>query len=107
MREPFPRSLRWALLGPFAVFAATYLLAMAAKGGPESKVLNGVWLLLTGAAALVEIVAVPTAIFLLIRDAPRYTTLGNILMTLASALPILVILLLVLLFSGALGTFHI
>lgn len=54
--EPFPRLLRWALLGPFA---------------------------------------------------PRYTSAGNILMTLAAGLPLLVVLLIVLLFSGAFGQFHI
>ena len=105
--EPFPRILRWALLGPFAVFAAAYLLALAGKGGQESKVLNGVLLLSTGAAALVEIVAVPTAIILLVRDAPRYTSAGNILMTLAAGLPLLAVLLIVLLLAGAFGQFHI
>ena len=82
-------------------------MALAGKGGQESKVLNGIWLLATGTASLVEIVAVPTAVVLLIRDAPRYTTAGNILMTLAAGLPILVVVPIVLLFSGAFGTFHI
>ena len=105
--EPFPKLLRYALLGPFAVFAVAYVLALAGKGGQESKILNGVLLVSTGAAALVEIVAVPTAIVLLVRDAPRYTTAGNILMTLAAGLPLVAVLLIVLLLSGAFGTFHI
>ena len=106
-REPFPPWLRWALLGPFGVFFAAYVLALLGKGGQESKILNGVLLVATGGAALVEIVAVPTAIFLLVRDAPRYTTAGNIAMTLAAGLPLFFVLLIVLLLSGAFGTFHI
>jgi len=106
-REPFPRLLRWALLVPFAVFAVAYLLALAGKSGQESKVLNGVLMISTAAAALVEIVAVPMAIVLLVRDSPRYTTAANIMMTLAAAVPILLVLLLVLLLSGAFGTVHI
>lgn len=51
--------------------------------------------------------AVPAALFLLVRDAPRYTTAANILMTLAAGLPLFVALMIVLLFSGALGRFHI
>ena len=105
--EPFPKLLRYALLGPFAVFAVAYVLALAGKAGPESTILNGVLLLFTGAAALVEIVAVPAAIVLLVRDAPRYTTAGNILMTIAAGLPLVAVLLIVLLLSGAFGTFHI
>ena len=106
-RESFPGWLRWALLGPFGVFFITYLLALAGKGGPESKVLNGAWLVATAGATLVDVIAVPAAIFLLVRDAPRYVTVGNVAMILAAGLPLLVVLLLVLLFSGALGTFHI
>ena len=106
-RVPFPRWLCWALLGPFAVFAVAYLMAMAGKGGQESKVLNGIWLAVTFGAAFVHVLAVPTALFLLVRDAPRYTTVGNILMILAAGLPLFVVLMIVLLFSGALGTFHI
>ena len=94
-------------MGPFAVFAAAYLSALAGKGGQESKVLNGILLVATSAAAVVEIVAVPAAIVLLVRDAPRYTTLGNVMMTIVAALPILLVLLVVLAFSGAFGTFHI
>ena len=105
--EPFPKLLRYALLGPFAVFFAAYVLALLGKDSQQSQLFSGLWLLLTGAAALVEIIAVPTAIVLLIRDAPRYTTAGNILMTLAAGLPLVVVLLIVLLLSGAFGTFHI
>ena len=106
-REPFPPWLRWALLGPFGVFAAAWMLAVMGKDGPESKILNGIFVVATGAAGIVELVAIPAALVLLVRDAPRYTTIGNIAMVLAAGLPWLLILLVVLLFSGALGTFHI
>jgi hypothetical protein len=105
--EPFPKLLRRALLWPFAVFAAGYLLALLGKQGQESKVLGGLWLVATAGAALVELIAVPAAVVLLVRDAPRYTSGRNILLTLVAGLPVLVILLIVLLFSGAFGTFHI
>ena len=107
MAEPFPKLVRWGLLGPFAVFAAVWFLAVLAKDSPDSKVLNGIFLFATAGAAIVEIVAIPVAILLLVRDAPRYTSVGNIAMTLAAAVPILLVLLVVLALSGAFGTFHI
>ena len=107
MSEPFPRLVRYALMGPFGVFAAAYVLALLGKGGQESKILNSILLIATAGAALVELLAVPTAIILLVRDAPRYTSVANIVLTLLAALPIVLVSLVVLLFSGALGTFHI
>ena len=107
VREPFPRWLRWALRGPFAVFAIAWVLAVLGKDGPESKVLNGIFLVAIGGAGLAAVIAVPVAIFLLVRDARRYASFGNIAMTLAATVPLLLIGLVVLLFSGALGTFHI
>ena len=104
MKEPFPRLLRWALLGPVAIFALSWLVAIVTKGNNETA---GFWLAVTGVAALVEIIAVPTAIFLLLSRASRYGSVGNVLMTLVGALPIVPAVLFVLLFSGKLGTFHI
>ena len=55
--EPFPRLLRRALVWPFGVFAAAYLLALLGKDSQESKVFGGLWLAATTGAALVELVA--------------------------------------------------
>ena len=103
MKEPFPRILRWALLGPVAIFALSWLVAIVTKGNNETA---GFWLAVTGVAAVIEIIAVPAAIFLLVSRASRYGSVGNILMTLVAVLPILPALLFVLLVSGKLGTFH-
>ena len=99
--EPFPPILRRALLWPFGAFAAAYVLAMLSRG---DKVTGGIFVVLTGGAALVELLAVPTAIFLLVRDG-RYVTTANIAMTVAAALPIALVILAVLVFSF--GHFHI
>ena len=104
MKEPFPRLLRWALLGPVAIFALSWSVAIMTKGNNDTA---GFWLAVTGVAAVIEIVAVPIAVFLLLRRAARYGSVGNVLMTLAGALPIVPAVLFVLLFSGKLGTFHI
>lgn len=99
--------LRWALLGPFGVFFLAWFAAVLGKDAPESKILNGVLVVTTGGAALVEVIAIPVAIFLLVRDAPRYTTPGNVAMTLAAALPVLILALVILALFGVFGTFHI
>ena len=43
------------VVGEFGIF-------MAGKGGQESKVLNGIWLVATFGAAFVHLLAVPTAL---------------------------------------------
>jgi hypothetical protein len=102
-REPFPKILSRALLWPFAVFAIAWVVAIITKGNQATA---GFWLVATAVAGAVEIVAVPTATYLLVRDG-RYRTAGNFAMTASAALPLIVIAAVVLLFSGALGTFHI
>jgi ABC-type Fe3+ transport system permease subunit len=77
------------------------------KDAPESKVLNGVLVVTTGGAALVEVIAIPAALFLLVRDAPRYVTAGNIAMTLVAALPVVILAFVILALFGVFGTFHI
>jgi hypothetical protein len=66
--EPFPRLLRWALLVPFAIYAAAYLLVVFwARGNHSSSDLVGIlfWVFIV-AGVVVEVVAVPLAIFLLV-----------------------------------------
>ena len=106
-REPFPPLLRWALLAPFGVFFSAWVAAVLGKDAAESKILNGVLVVATGAAALVEVIAIPVALFLLVRDAPRYVTLGTVAMTLAAALPVAILAVVVLALFGVFGTFHI
>jgi hypothetical protein len=77
---------------------------MMTKGNNDTA---GIWLMMTGIAALIEIVAVPTAIFLLLARASRYGSVRNVLITLVAALPILPAVAFVLLFTGKAGTFHI
>ena len=102
--ERFPLLLRWALLGPFALLVLSWLIAMMTRGNNDTA---GFWLVTTGVAALIEMIAVPTAIFLLLRHAGRYGSVGNVLMTLLAALPIVPAVFVIILFTGRAGTFHI
>ena len=106
-REPFPPLLRWALLGPFGVFLFAWFAALLGKDAPESKVLNGVLVVATGGAAVVEVIAIPIALFFLVRDAPRYVTVSNVAMTVAAALPVVILTIVILALFGVFGTFHI
>ena len=103
-REPFPPLVRRALLWPLGVFGACWVLAMLSKG---SNATAGLWLIATAVAGVIELVAIPTAIVLLVRDPARYASAVNIMLVLAAATPIVIVTMIVLLFSGALGTFHI
>ena len=100
---PFPRILRWALLGPFAAFVAAYLLALLGKDATGDKLFGEVLIVTTFAVALVEVVAVPVAIFLLVRGG--YVTVANIATTLAAAIPLGIILFVLWVFKY--GHFHI
>jgi hypothetical protein len=84
---PFPLALRWALLGPFAGFACAMVLPLMLSVVLPSNTAKGVALVLIAASGLVELFAVPVAIYLLLRGAP-YLTLGNAVITVIAALPL-------------------
>jgi hypothetical protein len=84
---PFPRMLRWALLAPVAVFLlAMFVPALFSPIIPDNFA-KGAFLALIAAAGLVELIAVPVALFMLLRGGP-YVTLGNVVITVLAAIPL-------------------
>ena len=83
---PFPLWLRWALLAPLAALALGMVLATLLSGLLPGNTVKSVALLLYAGSGVVELLAVPVALFLLVRGDP-YLTKGNILMTMAAAIP--------------------
>ena len=79
--RPFSGVLRWALLLPLAFFAAAYGVGGTLHAVP----------LFLAAGALLELLAVSVAIFLLAKGS-RYRTAGNFLLTLVAAIPLALIL---------------
>jgi len=84
---PFPRALRWALLAPLAVFLLAMFLPTLFSSIVPDKFLKSASLALIIAAGLVELIAVPVALFTLLR-AGHYVTLGNVAMTVLAAIPL-------------------
>lgn len=80
--RPFPIWLRWTLLGPISVDLLVNVLAL----GGTDPFLKGLWIAAFCAAAIVAVVAVPYAIFLILRRG--YFTIWNLLMTVVAALPL-------------------
>ena len=70
---PFPLALRWALLGPFAGFLSAMVLPLMLTVVLPDNMAKGVALVLIAASGLVELFAVPVAIFLLL-----FATFGRI-----------------------------
>ena len=103
-KEPFPRIVRWALLGPFVLFAAAFVFALLGKDSQPNRILNAMLVFSTLAAAMVEVLAVPVALFLLVRDG-RYVSWGNVGLTLAAAIPVVLVAFVVFVFNF--GHFHI
>ena len=84
---PFPRLLRWALLAPLAGFALAMLLPALLSVLLPGDILKSASVLLLALSALVELLALPVAVFLLVRGDP-YVTTGNVVTTLFAALPV-------------------
>ena len=96
---PFPPLLKWTLLGSIAIFG---LLALIGLIMPNARTLGG-WLV--SVALLMQLVAVPVAIWFLRRI--DYRTGANIAMTVVAGVPWLFIALgLISIFTG-LTKFHI
>src|SRR5512141_520080 len=101
---PFPRPLRWALLAPFVAFAAMYLAAMSGVrlgADPAFRIL-GIVLWLGG--AVTELIAVPIALYLLLRGG-SHLTWGNATLTALGAIPLVAVAMIV--FILEFGHFHI
>jgi hypothetical protein len=101
---PFPKILRWALLAPFAAFALAMCLPAFFSPILPDQFLKGAALVLIAAAGLVELLAVPVALFMLLRGGP-YVTLGNVVITLLAAIPLVFVGFIVLVLKF--GHFHI
>ena len=99
--EQFPRLVRWGLLGSLAAYGAGYLVALL-RGPWIVKQLS---LFLLGAGVVMAAVAVSAALFLSLRDWPRYNNTRNIAMLLAAAVPLAIAL--VIAFVLRFGRFHI
>jgi hypothetical protein len=89
-------------VAPLAVFAAMMVIGPVVAKIISAGVSLVFWWML-GLAALVELIAVPTALYLLISG--NYSTRNNILMTIVAAIP--VALLLLGLLTLKFGHFHI
>ena len=92
-------------MGPFAIWGYAFLLALLSKEFGDAGPLN--WLVLAAAAGagLVELIAVPIAIFLLVRVGP-YVTAMNIAMTMVAAIPVLLLAFVVLALIGPNARLH-
>ncbi len=101
---PFPKILRWALLAPVAAFALAIVVPkLLAPALPENFV-KGAFLATMLVAGLVELFAVPVAIFMLLRRRP-YVTPANVVITLAAAIPLAFVIAVILVLKY--GHFHI
>jgi hypothetical protein len=101
---PFPRILRWTLLAPVVAFALAVIAPKLFSPVLSDNFLKGAFLAITAAAGLVELFAVPAALFMLLRGGP-YVTLGNVLITLVAAIPLAFVGVIVLVLKF--GHFHI
>jgi ABC-type arginine/histidine transport system permease subunit len=99
--QPFPLLLRWALLGPLALFALFVVFGFFL--GPLSNVGKGIILAAFATAVLTELIAVPFAIFLIVRDW-YYRSTVNVFITLAAAAPLALALLVIWIFKS--GPIH-
>ena len=83
---PFPKPLRWALLAPLAGFVLGMIVlpALFAPILPD-KILKSSSLAVIAMSGLIELIAVPVALFMLLRGGP-YVTRGNIVITLVASM---------------------
>jgi uncharacterized paraquat-inducible protein A len=77
--KPFHVALKIALLAPLLLFGAAYLV-------PEGSEIANFDAYLFGIPIVVELVAVPVAIYFLLRR--EYLTIANLLMTLVATIPL-------------------
>jgi hypothetical protein len=88
----FPPGLFWALLGPVIALAVPYFFAlMVMWSNPSSSLQDrgaGVLLIVAAIAFVVELFAIPAAIYCLVRYR-EYLTWGNALVTAVAILPML------------------
>ena len=80
--RPFPPLLVAALIAPLFFFAAAYVIDAATKPGLLGAVL---W----GMAILLELIAVPAGLFMMVRGG--YRTRANIIILVLGASPILLV----------------
>ena len=87
----FPRPLFWSLLGPLIVLVFPYgfaLLVMHSNPGSSLEQRGaGVLLVVAAAATLIELVAVPVAIYCQLRYRD-YRTVGNAALTMVALIPL-------------------
>ena len=93
--QPFPRLLRWALVAAVGMFAVA-ILSHKLLGGAKHFV-AGLWM----AGGLTALVAVPAAVFLMLRDG-HYVCARNIVLTLLATIPMAMVIFL----AMALGFGH-
>lgn len=88
---PFPRWLFWSLLGPLLLLLLPYAYSLGVMWrNPESSLESrgaGVLLAAALATCIAEVIAVPAALYVLLRN-PPYRTAGNLVVTAIGTLPI-------------------
>ena len=93
--EPFPRFLRWGLLGAVGLYGAGLLVALLNRGVHFLEVL---FVALLAAGTIVAVPAFAAGFFLLVRDWPRHKSPMNLALVILAGAEVLAAFALIVLF---------